>query len=453
MKQKRITGKADIVRSFIAALLLTPLAMAHAAEIVDPLAPYLDGKAPEILREVPSVEMPPERVAVRRVVFRSRDDSEIFAVVARPKTPGVHPGMLVLHGGGGSAEVDKALAWAARGYVAVAPDLPGIAEPKKLTLSKGKWSSLKYGEGRWVATPDASASVICDAVLAAMKSLYLLRAQPDVDRARIGVVGCSWGGYMTTMVCGLAGDEVRAGFAVWGCGFYDLTAQLHGPKSTLGRMPQDERDRWLRHLDAGRRAPGMKAAFFIAGATNDFFYWPRAVQATLDAIPGEKNHLYAPNSNHKAPVPGGSVFERKTVTPFTPTPFQPYPTPSGNRANWLAMEVPFFDYYLKHVGQPLPKVSVEKGGDPLLARFGVTAPRPLASVQVYWAKANPDVMKRQWLALPATKIGENRYEAKLPAEAADWFALASDDRPATVSSDLIALRRSLKASPASACRP
>ena len=425
----------------LAVLLLTPLAAVNAAEPADPLQPHLDGRAPEILCEVASTDAPPENITVRRVVFRSRDDSEIFAVIATPKTPGKHPGMLVLHGGGGTAEANKAMAWAQRGYVAVAPDLPGIAEPKKLTVSKGKWSSLKYGDGRWTATPDASSSVIFDAVLSAMKSLYLLRAQPDVDTSRIGVVGCSWGGYMTTMVCGLAGDQVRAGFAVWGCGFYELTAQLNGPKSTLGAMPEAERERWLRHLDAGRRAPGMKAVFFIAGATNDFFYWPRAVQATLDAVPGEKNHLYAPNSNHKAPVPGGSVFDNKPTASFTPTPFQPFPTPSGSKANWLAMEVPFFDYYLKGIGQPLPKVSVQQAGDPLLARFSITTPRPLAKVEVYWARTNPDVMKREWIALTVTKTGDSLYQAELSADASDWFVVASDDRPVTVSSDLIHVGR------------
>ncbi len=345
--------------------------------------------------------------------------------------------MLVLHGGGGNAEVEKAMAWAQRGFVAVAPDLPGIADPKKLVDSKGKWTGGTYGGGRWVATPDASASVIFDAVLSAMKSLYLLRSQPDVDTSRIGVVGISWGGYMTTMVCGLAGDQVRAGFAVFGCGFYDLTAQLNGPKSTLGAMPEEERERWLRHLDAGRRAPGMKATFFIAGAANDFFYWPRAVQATLDAVPGEKNHLYAPNANHKTPLPGGTVFAKPSAEPFKPTAFQPYPTPSGSKANWLAMEVPFFDYTLKGIGEPLPKVSVEKTGDPLLARFSSTAPHLLTKVEIYWAKTNPDVMKREWLALPVTKTAADHYEAKLPAEAADWFVVASDDRPVTVSGDLI----------------
>ncbi|MEI7729306.1 MAG: dienelactone hydrolase family protein [Verrucomicrobiota bacterium] len=435
----------------ILALLFTSLA-AFAAADTDPFAPYLDGKAPEILREVAATNVVPDNITLRQVVFRSRDNSEIFAVIATPKTPGKHPGMLVLHGGGGNAEVDKAMAWAQRGYVAVAPDLPGIAEPKKLTHTKGRWNALKYGDGRWVATPDAGASVIFDAVLSAMKSLYLLRAQPDVDATRIGVVGISWGGYMTTMVCGLAGNQVRAGFAVYGCGFYDLTAQLNGPKSTLGGIPVQERDRWLRDLDAGRRAPGMKAAFFIAGAANDFFYWPRAVQATLDAVPGEKNHVYAPNANHKIPLPGGTVFPKASAEPFKPTAFQPYPTPSGSKANWLAMEVPFFDYYLNAQGKPLPTVIVEKSA-PLVARFRVTAPCPLAGAEVYWAREDSDVMKRKWEPLPAAKIGDNRYEAKLPAEAADWFAVVSDDRPVTVSSDLIQVTGPANRTPATQPQP
>ncbi len=440
----------------LTALLLAPLAALHAADSTDLFTPYLNGKAPEILREVAPTTTTPGNITVRHVVFRSRDDSEIVALIATPKTTGKHPGMLVLHGGGGSAAVDQAMAWAQRGYVAVAPDMPGIADPKKLTATKGKWSALKYGEGRWVAAPDASASVIFDAVLAAMKSLYLLRAQPDVDSTRIGVVGISWGGYMTTMVCGLAGDQVRAGLAIYGCGFFDLgkygqeKKEAYNPKlpqTSLGRMPAEERERWLKQLDAGRRAPNMKAAYFLAAAANDFFGYASAAQATLDAIPGEKNHVFAPNANHKIPLPGGSVFDKSSAVAFTPTAFQPYRTPSGSKANWLAMEVPYFDYYLKGIGKPFPKVSVQKTGDPHLARFSITAPHPLTTVEIYWAKATPadptgnDLLKREWIALPPTKTADNSYEARLPAEAADWFAVASDDRPVTVSSDLINIRK------------
>ena len=446
-----------IRRLFVVTLGWAGLASLHAqgASEPDPLRPFLDGKAPEILREIPFTAPVPDGITVRQVVFRSRDDAEIFAVIATPKSPGKHPGMLVVHGGGGSAEVDKAMAWAQRGYVAVAPDLPGIAEPKKLTVSKGKWSALKYGENRWVATPDASESVLFDAVLSAMKSLYLLRAQPTVDTQRIGVVGVSWGGYMTTMVCGLAGDQVKAGFALYGCGFFDLGSQSSPanptynpalPRTSLARLSPEERTRWLNCLDAGRRAPGMKAAYYLAAATNDFFGWPRAAQATLDAIPGEKNHLFAPNANHKIPVPGGDIASTEKPDPnFVPTAFQPYPTPKGQKANWMSMEVPYFDYYLKGIGKPFPKVKVVPGQDPQVARFSVTAPHPLIQVEVYWAKAAPefltgdDIKKREWLALPATKTGEG-YQAQLPPEAGDWFALVSDDRPVTVSSNMIHLR-------------
>ena len=48
-----------------------------------------------------------------------------------------------------------------------------------------------------------------------------------------------------------------------------------------------------------------------------------------------------------------------------------------------------------------------------------------------------DVKNREWMALPAVKTDGDTYEVKLPAEAAEWFALVSDDRPVTVSSDLI----------------
>ncbi len=416
------------------------------AQTNDPFVPYLDGKAPEILRELASSDAPPENITVKRVIFRSRDNSEIFAVIATPKTSGKHPGMLVLHGGGGYAEVEKAMAWAQRGYVAVTPDMPGIADPKKLTETKGKWSSLKYGEGRWEAKPDASASTLFDAVLAAMKSLYLLRSQPEVDVTRLGVVGVSWGGYMTTMVCGLAGDQVRAGMGLYGCGFFD---RGYG-QAVLSKMPADNREEWLNYLDAGRRVPNMKAAFFLAAASNDFFGYPESVQMTLNAIPGEKNHVFAPNANHKIPVPGGSVFDNKPVAPFIPTAFQPYPTPSGGKANWLAMEVPYFDFHLKGVGHAFPKVSLEKTDDAYVARFGVNASRPLTKVEVYWSKAAPavptqdDIKKREWFALPARKTAETSFEAELPVDTADWFALVSDDTPVTVSSDMVHIATSTR---------
>ncbi len=418
----------------------------HAAKTQsDPFAPYLDGKAPPITREIISV---PDSITVRRVLFRIRDKNEAYAVIATPKTPGKHPGILVLHGSGGSAEEEKAMAWAQRGYVAVAPDMPGLYSPLThgdLPMSKG------YADGRYTMQPDTTRSVIFDGMLAAMKALDLLRAQPDVDTNRIGVVGVSWGGTMTTMVCGLAGERVKAGFAIYGCGFFDKGGWRAGKPSPgaksgslAANMTAEETERWLRDLDPGRRVPQMKASFFHAAATNDFFGWPESVQATFDAIPSQKNHLYSPNDNHKIHVPGGTVFEPTKASG---------PQLAGGRANWLAMEVPYFEYHLKGIGKPFPAVSLLKTGDAHLARFRVNAPHSLTKTEVYWSRAtepeaakDPDalrksVLEREWIALPASNIGENTFEARLPAEAAVWFALVSDDRPVTVSSDLTILEQ------------
>ena len=425
------------------ALQLATLVALRSAEPTDPFTPYLDGKAPLITREILP---PPTGITVRRILFRIREKNEAYAVIALPQTPGKHPGILLLHGSGGNAEEEKAMAWAQRGYVAVAPEMPGLYSG----LTHGDLPMSKmYADGRYSMQPDTTRSVIFDGMLSAMKALDLLRALPEVDPERIGVCGVSWGGSMTTIVCGLAGDKVRAGFAIYGAGFFDRGNWLGGnpsptskPGSLAQNMSDEERERWLRDLDPGRRAPKITAAFFLAAAANDFFGWPDAVQATLDAIPGEKNHFFAPNNNHKALVPGGTGFEGIKQTPGALKLI-------GNRANWLAMEVPYFEYYLKGLGEPMPRVRVQKTEDVHLARFNLTAPHPLTKVEVYWAKAYPPkaftdpdilrkaVLEREWMALPTTKNGQQTYEAKLPAEAVVWFALVSDERPVTVSGDLI----------------
>ena len=68
---------------------------------------------------------------------------------------------------------------------------------------------------------------------------------------------------------------------------------------------------------------------------------------------------------------------------------------------------------------------------------------PITKAEVFWSAENPDWMKRQWIAVPAAKTGDGTYEASLPAEAAQgahWFVVASDERPVTVSSNLVELR-------------
>jgi dienelactone hydrolase len=393
---------------------LSPLRPALGAEVsVDPLAPHLDTAAPQILRELPVAPGDPSDVKIRLVVFAS-SGSVIFAVIASPIASGKYPGILVVHGGGGNAEERRAIAWARRGYISVAPDLPSISNPEKTPHTIGPWKQAKYGsEGRFAADP--TQSVLVDAVAAGWRALKLLESQPGLRKDRLGIVGVSWGGCMTTMLAGLAGGSVRAAFSVFGSGFYEDSA--FSEANALGKLTPDERDHWLRWLDAGRRARNIRATYFAAAAANDHFFRPPAVMKTLAQIPGERNLVFGPNRSHAILAPGGT-------------------NPQLSRDHYVEMEIPYFDYHLKGEGASFPKVVLTAPAGAHEARFRVDSALPVENAMVYWSPAIADWRKRQWTAIPAVRSADGEYRATLPAEAEDWYGLASDSRPVSVSSEI-----------------
>ena len=390
----------------------------------DPFLPYLSGKPPAIINTLGDEST--GTVRIQRIVFRSRliqtkqgpQPSNIFAVIASPLKPGKYPGLLILHGGKGASEQEKAIAWAARGYVVVAPDLPGIADPELIPNSSGPWKG-DFTSKYITASPDVTSSPIFDGVLAALQAFYLLRSQPAVRAHRLGVVGRAWGGYVATMVSGLAGNAVRATFSVYGSGFYDRGSAW---QERLARLPEVEAARWLKHLDAGRRAQGIAANYFVAAATNHEYYWPPAVMATLAEIRSPKNQLFAPNDVNSISLPGGSLLE----------------SPSS----WLKMEADYFAFYLQGVGSGFPIVTIEKNADrrqdTVRVHFRVQgqAPRALA----YYSLSDRPWVERQWIEAPVIAKASGSYEVAIPASAAaqgaSWLALASDSRPVTVSSTI-----------------
>jgi hypothetical protein len=81
-----------------------------------------------------------------------------------------------------------------------------------------------------------------------------------------------------------------------------------------------------------------------------------------------------------------------------------------------------------------------------------TARETLAQVEATPAELTvEDVKNREWTAMPANKGKENTYEATLPVEAADWFAVVSDERPVPVSGDLIHLEKQTHTGSSSRC--
>ena len=171
-----------------------------------------------------------------------------------------------------------------------------------------------------------------------------------------------------------------------------------------------------------RLASQIKAHYFLATSTNHPYFWLPAAQATLGAIKGAKNQVFAPNATTTIPLPGG------TKPPGEPS------------LTWTEMEKSFFAYHLKGVGEPFPMVKLLAGfkfeEDVVRTRFRVEG--AVTNVSAYYSSAPSAANGHQWRKAVVSKVENEVYEAIIPIEAAqegaNWYALASSSHPATVSS-------------------
>src|SRR5262249_7336888 len=134
--------------------------------------------------------------------------TKVYAYYASPTTLGIakpgaqrYPGMVLVHGGGGHAFRRWAELYAGRRYAGVARDLGGrIGEGKEAgALPDGGPSQddkIKFLSSDLPDKDQWSYHAVADVILAHS----LLRSFDEVDPARTGLIGISWGGYLTCIV-------------------------------------------------------------------------------------------------------------------------------------------------------------------------------------------------------------------------------------------------------------
>ena len=179
------------------------------------------------------------------------------------------PGMVLIHGGGGTAFAEWVRLWVSRGYAAIAMDTCGCLP----TGNHGKRPRHEFGgPGGWGGFDQTNEKpedqwtyhAVADAILAHS----LLRALPFVDPARIGVTGISWGGYLTCIVAGVD-NRFRFAVPVYGCGFLGENSAWLGNFKRLGTAKAAE---WLSRWDPSVYLPRSKVPMLWVTGTNDFAY-------------------------------------------------------------------------------------------------------------------------------------------------------------------------------------
>jgi dienelactone hydrolase len=329
--------------------------------------------------------------------------TRVFAWLGLPKLPpgAKAPGMVLVHGGGGTAFDVWVKLWTARGYAAIALDTCGCVPVGKYAAWQrlpdggpagwGGWGQIDWPrEDQWTY----------QAVAASILAHSLLRSLPEVDPERIGLTGISWGGYLT---CILAGVDPRYKLAVpvYGCGF----TNEHGFAGSVLGLGKERGERWMRWWDPSVYLRDAAAPMLWVTGTNDFAYTLNALQKSY-RLPKAPHtlavRLRMPHGH------GGAGENPKEIHVFADSILQGKP--------------------------PLATLSaVKREGGSVSARC--TAPAKLVKAELMVTKDTGRWQDRRWDALPATLDADGRVTATLPEGAKVWYLNVFDERDCVVSSE------------------
>lgn len=355
-------------------------------------------------------------------------DTEIFAFYASPATLGQEsragtrfPGVVCIHGGGGTAFAEWVHLWAMRGYAAIAMDLNGSRPPEpevdpktgkvagnghkglRTRLSKGGPPHGHAEKFACVNTPDTSDDWPFHAAAAVIRAHSLLRSFPDVDAEHTAVTGISWGGYTTCLVASLD-DRFKAAVPVYGCGFLHEGESVQKP--AIDNLDAAHRALWVREYDPGSLLPRCRVPIFFVNGTNDVHY-------VLDSY--MKSHAVVTGEKHLRIEVG---------------------MPHGHQPGWAPKEIGLFIDSKCRGGAALPVA-----GKPVIQAERIVVPFtsavPLKSAQLHYTTDTGLRSKRKWHSLPATITTAAVTAPKPPADANSWFLTLVDQREAMVSTEVV----------------
>ena len=306
------------------------------------------------------------------------------------------PGVVLVHGGGGTAFVQWVEEWTERGYAAIAMDTVGSRPVQRfegancLVALDGDRSG-KFRDLDWEVA-NFRDSWTAHAVGTIVRSHSYLRSLPEVDAGRVGITGISWGGYLTCITTAID-NRFAAAVPVYGCGF------LGEFEATIPKAPEQ----WFKLFDPCMFLRSVNCPIlFVNRPVDTAYYWEQWLRSSFLPPKASRSCRLGFGHSHTA----GRVPEAPL----------------------------FLDAFCKGE-QKLPTIEKQIVADGVVtAKFQAEAPVERATIA--WSEDDDGVSapKREWKEAPA-KIKGNVISAPVPPNARRFYLNLFDARGGVVSTD------------------
>tara|TARA_R110000850_G_scaffold36847_1_gene97057 strand:- start:1177 stop:2448 length:1272 start_codon:yes stop_codon:yes gene_type:complete len=379
---------------------------------------------------VPEFRIEDPEAAIQSILYEGElidgESTEVFAFYASPQTLGTLeagkkvPGIVLIHGGGGTAFSDWVWMWAKRGYAAIAMDLSGSRPPAPQFDKNGektqdynhpreqreKLSKGGINHGRPEKFDSIGGPVDDDwpyhAVANVMRAHSLLRSFEEVDPERTAVTGISWGGYTTCLVASLD-NRFKAAVPVYGCGFLYVGESVQKPAiDALGQR----RKAWIDAYDPSSHLAKCSTPTLWVNGTHDIHYVLDSYAKSYSLVKGPRTLRIEPKMGHSHP------------------------------AGWAPSEIGLFVDSILKDGTPLPTVGPLTFLDQTIVSATVESEIPLTKAELFYTTDTARRSERKWKSKEA-RIEKGRVIANgLPPKANTWLITVTDERGAMVTSEV-----------------
>ncbi|NNE90488.1 MAG: prolyl oligopeptidase family serine peptidase [Verrucomicrobiales bacterium] len=373
--------------------------------------------------EVPKHRVLDDSNPVHSILFEGEPidgkQTEVFAFYASPKTlgksdaAGPFPGIVLIHGGGGTAFSNWAEMWAGRGYAAISMDLAGMRPPPPVknhhTHKRGERKKLETGgldhshveKFQNIQTETRDDDWPFHAAAIVMRAHSLLDSFPETDPDRTAVTGISWGGYTTCLAASLD-DRFQCAIPVYGCGFLHEGESVQKPQ--IDRLGE-HRDAWIAAYDPGSHLAKCTVPTFWVNGTHDKHYVLDSYAKSYSLVKSPKTFRIKPLMGHSHP------------------------------AGWAPKEIGIYvDSILKN-GTPLPDVGELKTENGTV-RARVKSETDITKVELHFTEDDGPRTNRKWKSLPGTYQKSVARVDGLPETANTWLLTITDERDAMVTTEV-----------------